>query len=174
MDTANIPEADHDPRATARAERKARISKNESQHARNVALAANPASSSKSVDPTSQTGKAAARTQRKAELDRTLLISKTATASMGKFDKKIEGEPKAKGVKRKFEANNDVKGENTAALDILKRVERGETSKSKKGGEGQEGGVNYRKAVRQEGREQMRGGGRGGRGGSRGGRGGKR
>jgi regulator of ribosome biosynthesis len=84
---------------------------------------------------------------------------------MGKFDKKIEGEPKSKGVKRKFEANNDVKGENTAALDILKRVERGE---------GAEGGVNYRKAVRQEGREQMRGGGRGGRGGSRGGRGGKR
>jgi len=172
-----LTEADHDPRATARAERKARIAKNEGQHARNVALAANPASSSKAADPTSQTGKAAARTQRKAELDRTLLITKTATASMGKFDKKIEGEPKSKGVKRKFEANNDVKGENTAALDILKRVERGETSKSKKGGEGAEGGVNYRKAVRQEGREQMRGGGRGGRGGrggSRGGRGGKR
>ena len=93
---------------------------------------------------------------------------------MGKFDKKIEGEPKAKGVKRKFEANNDVKGENTAALDILKRVERGEMSKTKKGGEGVEGGVNYRKAVRHEGREQRRGGGAGGRGGSRGGRGGKR
>jgi hypothetical protein len=30
-----------------------------------------------------------------------MALSRTATASMGKFDKKIEGEPKIKGVKRK-------------------------------------------------------------------------
>lgn len=80
---------------------------------------------------------------------------------MGKFDKKIEGEPKAKGVKRKFEPTvGDFKGEHAAALDVLKRVERGEKSKTRKGGEGDEGGVNYRKAVRHEGREQRRAGGR--------------
>lgn len=171
------------------------MAKNEAQHARNVAVA----KSSAATEPSSTTpahrsktgagvatstntsalatGKAAARNQRKAELDRTLLISKVSTASMGKFDKKIEGEPKAKGVKRKFEPTvGDVKGETSAALDILKRVERGETSKTKKGGEGQDGGVNYRKAVRNEGREQRRSGGGppGGRGGRGGGRGGKR
>jgi regulator of ribosome biosynthesis len=91
---------------------------------------------------------------------------------MGKFDKKIEGEPKSKGVKRKFEANNEVKGEVTTAMDILKRVERGETSKSRKGGAGEEGGVNYRKAVRAEGREQRKSGGRPD--GGKGKRGGKR
>lgn len=92
---------------------------------------------------------------------------------MGKFDKKIEGEPKAKGVKRKFEDNiQDVKGEHAAALDVLKRVERGDKSKTKKGGEGDEGGVNYRKAVRYEGRQQRGRGGKsdGGRGRGRGGR----
>ena len=91
---------------------------------------------------------------------------------MGKFDNKIEGEPKTKGVKRKFEDNvRDVKGEKEAALGILKSVERGEgkKAKSRKGGEGEEGGVNYRKAVRFEGREQRRAGGAAG-GGGRGGR----
>ena len=41
------------------------------------------------------------REARKEELDRSMALSRTATASMGKFDKKIEGEPKIKGVKRK-------------------------------------------------------------------------
>lgn len=58
-------------------------------------------------------------------------------------------------------------------MGILKAVERGEGKKAKgrKGGEGEEGGVNYRKAVRFEGREERRVG--GGRGGGRGGRGGR-
>jgi hypothetical protein len=41
------------------------------------------------------------RETRKKELDRSMALSRTATASMGKFDKRIEGEAKIKGVKRK-------------------------------------------------------------------------
>lgn len=38
---------------------------------------------------------------RKRDIDRTLATTRTSTASMGRFDKKLEGEKKLKGVKRK-------------------------------------------------------------------------
>ena len=38
---------------------------------------------------------------RKKQIDRTLATTRTSTASMGKFDKTLEGEKKLKGVKRK-------------------------------------------------------------------------
>ena len=41
------------------------------------------------------------RAQRKTELERTLASTRISTASMGKFDRKLEGEKKIKGVKRK-------------------------------------------------------------------------
>ena len=41
------------------------------------------------------------REQRKGEINRTLATSRVSTASMGKFDKVLEGEKKLKGVKRK-------------------------------------------------------------------------
>ena len=80
-----------------------------------------------------------------------MLISKTSTASLGKFENKIEGEPKARGMKRKFDANIPGGSEGTEKerqLSVLKRVERGETNKSKRGGEGVQGGLNVRKAHR--------------------------
>lgn len=86
-------------------------------------------------------------------------MTKTATASMGKFDKTLEGEPRVKGVKRKFEAN-ELPGKSSAAdekerqMGVLKRVERGEGKKVRKGGEGREGDVNVRKAVRYEGKQE--------------------
>lgn len=86
-----------------------------------------------------------------------MLVTKSATASLGKFDKKIEGEPRVKGVKRQYEANEtDAKGEKTRQMDVLARVERGEKSKmgKKKGGEGVEGDVNVRKAVRYAGKQE--------------------
>jgi regulator of ribosome biosynthesis len=103
-------EADHDPIATARKARKERIEKNTRQAARNAAdaLAANSTSTSNATSSTrpgvstlSQAQKKTLREARKEELDRSMALSRTATASMGKFDKKIEGEPKIKGVKRK-------------------------------------------------------------------------
>ncbi|KAK1921142.1 ribosome biogenesis-related protein [Papiliotrema laurentii] len=148
-------DADHDPAATARKERKARIAKNEAQHAANVAHAAARASSSSDAS-SSQAAKASAREQRKKELERGLLVSKTSTASLGRFDKKIEGEPKVKGVKRKFENNIAAGGwgeEKGKALDVLKSVESGERKKTK-GTQQEEGGVSHRKAVRHLGREQ--------------------
>lgn len=38
---------------------------------------------------------------RKTELEKTLATTRMSTASMGKFDKKLEGEKKLRGVKRK-------------------------------------------------------------------------
>ena len=76
-----------------------------------------------------------------------MLISKSSTASLGKFDKKIDGEPKAKGIKRKFEPNvggeEGWSSEKGRSMDLLKSME------GKKRREGKDGGeVNVRKAVR--------------------------
>jgi hypothetical protein len=46
-------------------------------------------------------GKGRAKEERKKELERRILVNKVSTGSMGKFDKKLEGEPKIKGAKRK-------------------------------------------------------------------------
>lgn len=105
----------------------------------------------------SQQSLATARAARKNELERSLLVTKASTASLGKFDKKIEGEPRVKGVKRQYEANEtDAKGEKDRQMGVLARVERGEKSKmgKKKGGAGAEGDVNVRKAVRYAGKEE--------------------
>lgn len=151
-----------DPRHKARAERKARVAKNDRQHAANVAVAlANPTSTlGRETAPSataSREGKASSRAVRKAELERSMLVSKTATASLGRFDNKIEGEPRAKGIKRKFEATvGDFKSEKDAAMSILTKVGTAERKKGpKKGGEGEDGGLNQRKAVRFEERKQQ-------------------
>jgi len=111
-------DADHDPIATARKERKDRIDKNKRQNLRNTAeaLAANPTSTTSAsstrpgVSTLSQAQKKTLREARKDELDRSMALSRTATASMGKFDKKIEGEPKIKGVKRKVSRRRNEAG----------------------------------------------------------------
>lgn len=153
-----------DPRHAARAERKARVAKNERQHARNVADAENAKAAPVPIagrPPKGATGanamptqgeKAKARTQRKAELERSMLVSKTSTASLGKFDKKIEGEPRARGMKRKFEANvGDHKSEKEQAMTVLHKLGTAAGKKApKKGSEGTDGGLNVRKAMRHE------------------------
>jgi regulator of ribosome biosynthesis len=75
---------DHDPVKAARDERKARVAKNEKQKLANQARAA-----------------PSERDQRKKEIDTTLATTRISTASMGRFDKKLEGEKKLRGVKRK-------------------------------------------------------------------------
>ncbi|KAJ2720763.1 Rhodanese- sulfurtransferase [Coemansia sp. Benny D115] len=66
---------------------------------------------------------------RKRELQKALVLSKQSTASMGKFDEKLKGEPKVKGLKRKFDplvgSTDQEKSKNMA---ILNRVNKGETS----------------------------------------------
>ncbi|WVQ94600.1 hypothetical protein IAU59_001680 [Kwoniella sp. CBS 9459] len=166
-------EADQDPAKTAKVDRKARIAKNLKQQAANVAAASSrptpisslrdgpsskPSKPSRSMGEEPQELKKAGRDKRKAELERSMLISKTSTASLGRFDDKIQGEPKVKGVKRKFEpvSKTDYSGEKESALSVLKRIESGvgsDKKRSKKGGAGAEGGLNVRKAVRFQGKQ---------------------
>ena len=79
----SLTDVDYDPSKAARDERKARVAKNERQRLQNLARgAANTA-------------------DRKTQIDRTLAVTRTSTASMGRFDRTLEGEKKLKGVKRK-------------------------------------------------------------------------
>lgn len=83
---------DYDPAKAARDARKARVAKNEKQHQQNLARAAHMNGAGSSSGPSAD---------RKKQIDRTLAVTRTSTASMGKFDRKLEGEKKLKGVKRK-------------------------------------------------------------------------
>lgn len=87
------PDVDHDPRKVARDSRKDRIAKNEKKHLQNVARA-NGSSNAAAF-------KTHPRDERKNDIERTLVTARISTASMGKFDKKLEGEKKLRGVKRK-------------------------------------------------------------------------
>lgn len=86
-------DVDFDPSKKARDERKARVEKNQKQHERNLARAQQQSGSTSAPPPPAA--------QRKRDIDRTLATTRTSTASMGRFDRKLEGEKKLKGVKRK-------------------------------------------------------------------------
>ncbi|KAN0063935.1 Rhodanese-related sulfurtransferase [Thecaphora frezii] len=165
-------DADTDPAARARGERKARKLKNESQRLKNEARArAEMASSSKQDSlvgagagaggkksglgsgSADQIAKAAARQKRKAELEADVLRNRNSTASMGRFDKRLEGESKPKGIKRKFEpTEGDTAAERAQSLALLSKLGKGapvsSSMKKKMAGQGDEGLVNTRKAVK--------------------------
>ncbi|THV08245.1 RRS1-domain-containing protein [Dendrothele bispora CBS 962.96] len=126
-------DVDYDPRKVARDERKARTAKNEKQRSANVARAQSSGS----------------REERKQDIERTLASSRISTASMGKFDKKLEGEKKLRGVKRKFQPNEtSVDEETKASLALLSKME-SDSKKMRRDGPVPEGSVlNVRKAVR--------------------------
>jgi regulator of ribosome biosynthesis len=86
-----------DPVAASKDERKARKLKNEGQRLKNLQRAAATASTSTKT----ATSNLAERESRKKVIERELKITKTSTASMGKFDEKLQGETKEKNVKRK-------------------------------------------------------------------------
>ena len=81
-----LPAIDFDPAQEAKSARKARVAKNERQRLQNIARA----EAAREV-----------RDQRQTEIDRTLASTRVSTASMGKFDRKLEGDKKMRGVKRK-------------------------------------------------------------------------
>ena len=83
----NLTDVDFNPSNEARKERKERVAKNEKQRLQNMARAQGPETSE--------------RDQRKRDIEKTLATTRVSTASMGKFDKKLEGEKKLRGVKRK-------------------------------------------------------------------------
>lgn len=83
--------------AASREERKARKLKNEGQRLKNLQrAAANEATPVKTASSNN-----AEREVRKKIIERELKITKTSTASLGKFDDKLKGETKEKHVKRK-------------------------------------------------------------------------
>lgn len=86
-----------DPVATARNERKARSLKNEGQRLQNLQRAAQQAAK----QTQDSTAKNAQRDQRKREVEQVLKATKKSTASLGKFDDKLQGEGREKHVKRK-------------------------------------------------------------------------
>jgi regulator of ribosome biosynthesis len=99
----NETDPNFDPVNASKEDRKARKLKNESQRLKNLQRAAAneaAASSSKPKQPTAASN-AAMRAKRLEVLDRDLRVTKTSTASMGKFDKVGDGEKKEKHVKRK-------------------------------------------------------------------------
>lgn len=126
-------DADYDPRKVARDARKERIAKNEKRHAQNVTRAmatANP------------------RDTRKTEIDNTLATTRISTASMGRFDKKLEGEKKIRGVKRRFEpTEKSVADEAKASVALLSRLD-SDAKKTRLEPPSEESVLNIRKAVR--------------------------
>lgn len=72
------------------------MAKNERQHQQNLARAQGEQGATSS----SGSGREL-QSHRKKDIDRTLAVTRTSTASLGRFDKSLEGEKKLKGVKRK-------------------------------------------------------------------------
>ncbi|KAJ2808121.1 Rhodanese- sulfurtransferase [Coemansia guatemalensis] len=108
---------DKDQFQARREEKKERINKNQRRQQRNLEEGA---MSEKRKHP---------QQMRKRELQKALVLSKSSTASMGKFDEKLEGEPKIKGLKRKFDPLVAAAGkEKSKNMDILSRVAKGDTS----------------------------------------------
>ena len=73
---------------------------NESQRMQNLARTQQGRGREQATGP-----KAPARTERTGEIERTLATTRASTASMGKFDRMLEGEKKPRGVKRKVRTN---------------------------------------------------------------------
>jgi len=132
-------DVDHDPAKASRDARKAKIAKNEKQHQQNLARAQGASASSSA--PVVQ--------ERKKAIDRTLATTRTSTASMGKFDRKLEGEKKLKGVKRKFDPTEvSAQAEKSHNLDILQKLDREPATKKSKSSTGGNDVLNVRKAIR--------------------------
>lgn len=149
-------DVDFDPSKNARDERKARVAKNERQHQQNLSRAQGGSSSAAAVAPPPQA-------QRKKDIDRTLATTRASTASMGRFDKKLEGEKKLKGVKRKVRVHRyiylsrilitvkkfdptevDASAEKSLNMAILSKLDRDPSAKKSVS----DGVLNVRKAVR--------------------------
>ncbi|CAO3608764.1 unnamed protein product [Cunninghamella echinulata] len=116
-----------------REEKKARVEKNAKRQKRNEEESA----------AATMTGKKDVRELGKNELQQAIAASRTATASLGKFDKSLKNEQKIKGVTHQFAPTvGDVKNEKNSSLDILKKVV------------GKEDKVDVKKALRIHSKEQ--------------------
>jgi regulator of ribosome biosynthesis len=89
---------DYDPSKEARATRKAHMAKNEQQRLKNLARSQYGQAPTATTTTTKAPG---ALSERRGEIHRTLAMTRASTASMGKFDRMLEGEKKPRGGKRK-------------------------------------------------------------------------
>ncbi|KZO98133.1 RRS1-domain-containing protein [Calocera viscosa TUFC12733] len=139
-------DADHDPVKDARDAKRKRVAKNEAQQLKNIQRAERSNASADLPIPAKE------REKRKTELDRDLAQTRVSTASMGKFDKKFEGEPKLRGVKRKFDPNEkSADAEKASALAILSKLDTSSRpSKRARAAEDGDNVLNVRKAIRHE------------------------
>ncbi|KAJ3551884.1 hypothetical protein NM688_g4452 [Phlebia brevispora] len=130
-------DADFDPSKAVRDARKERVAKNEKQRLQNLARAQQEGSTS--------SGPLVTKDQRKTDINRTLATTRVSTASMGRFDRALEGEKKLKGVKRKFEPTElSSTAEKSQNMAILSKIEREPAARKSKGDDV----LNVRKAVR--------------------------
>ncbi|EJU06360.1 RRS1-domain-containing protein [Dacryopinax primogenitus] len=137
---------DYDPVKEARDAKTKRIAKNEGQRLKNIQRAARAKSSTSQLNPGQE------REKLKVQLDRDLAQTRVSTASMGKFDKKFEGEAKLRGVKRQFDPNEkSVEAEKATSLAIMSKLDTGRPSKRSKGDN--DDVLNVRKAIRHESRK---------------------
>lgn len=150
MEVADGADLEADLYSEARADKKARVEKNKAQQLRNEREAGGePKPTKEPVLMTSQDKAAKLREERltkKVTLERDALLAQVSTASMGKFDKKIKGEAKPKGVKRQFEPASapNLNSENDSNLKILNKLTDGSAAKAVE----KSNVVNVRKAIK--------------------------
>ncbi|EKM79901.1 hypothetical protein AGABI1DRAFT_113150 [Agaricus bisporus var. burnettii JB137-S8] len=124
-------DVDHDPRKIARDERKARTAKNEKQKLQNLSHSTGQSSN-----------------DRKQEIERTLATTRVSTASIGKFDRQLEGEKKPRGIKRKFEPTEvSAEQEKKNALALFSSIN-SDSRKKRPETSGDNSVINVRKAIR--------------------------
>lgn len=111
------------PDKEAAKQRKEARKKNEQQHQRNIARAEADAPASKKASALGSG--VSSRSARRAELEADILRTKGSTASMGRFDKTLEGESKPRGVKRTFKPNEiDARAERASNLALLSKIDK--------------------------------------------------
>lgn len=133
VEVPNNADDDYRPDKAAQRKRKDAKLRNEAQRQRNIARNA-PA---QAAAPSELGSGVAPRAQKRARLEAQLHRAQTSTASMGRFDKSLEGEAKPKGQRRTFQPNEiDPGRERAANLALLAKV----------GGAGAD--VNMRKAIK--------------------------
>ncbi|KAI8061469.1 ribosome biogenesis regulatory protein-domain-containing protein [Gilbertella persicaria] len=113
MPVPNHADPMEDQYEKAREAKKARVEKNTKRQRRNQEEGA----------AASLAGKKDIKEFKKDELQTAIAASKKSTASLGKFDAKLKGETKMKGVTHQFSPTiGDVKAEKNSSLDILKKI----------------------------------------------------
>ncbi|TIC34932.1 NADPH-dependent cytochrome P450 oxidoreductase [Wallemia mellicola] len=134
---------DHNPASAIKGARKERSLKNVKQQLKNEGIT----KSIQEKQKAEAAAKRAERAQHKQELEKSLHRSKISTASLGKFDKKLSGEPTLKGQKRKFNPVTNTSDEHKSNREILDKVATGAGKLNKSTGSGSKDLVNTRRAI---------------------------